>query len=351
MKKYLTLLVVFSQFAFAGGKRTFSVMTYNLENLFDTVHDEGKKDWTYLPLAFKQTSQEVQDYCNSLSNEWYKKSCLELDWSEEVLDSKISNVSKVIKEYNHGLGADILVFQEIENINALTLLQKKGLKHMGYKELVLIEGPDSRGIDVAIMSKFPLKSKRLHEVSMKPYSDRVTRGILEATFQVFDKTVTVFANHWPSQANPDGTRLNASNVLVAQALKATGDIVIAAGDFNTVEDDEINALKLNIQPYFVDVEKKGRQQSRFSAPGTHWYRGEWESLDKIFVLKRSLRNLKGINHSSFRIVYENFMLRDLEWTNRDTGETRTDKNIPHRFNPETGLGFSDHLPVGIDFTL
>ena len=28
---------------------SFTVMTYNLENLFDTVHDKDKLDWPYLP--------------------------------------------------------------------------------------------------------------------------------------------------------------------------------------------------------------------------------------------------------------------------------------------------------------
>src|SRR5690606_36364286 len=42
-----------------------SVMAYNLENLFDTSHDEGKEDWTYLPLAFKCSSKQVQKYCQA----------------------------------------------------------------------------------------------------------------------------------------------------------------------------------------------------------------------------------------------------------------------------------------------
>ena len=27
----------------------FTIMTYNVENLFDAVHDEGQNDWEYLP--------------------------------------------------------------------------------------------------------------------------------------------------------------------------------------------------------------------------------------------------------------------------------------------------------------
>ena len=326
-------------------------MTYNLENLFDTQHDVGKEDWTYLPKSFKDRSPQVQAYCQGLTNEYYQKTCFELDWSEKILDAKIHNLSQVIREYNNGAGADILVFQEVENKNVLKLLKERGLKGLGYKSLVLVEGLDKRGIDLAIMSKLSLFSKKLHKVSMYPYSNRQTRGVLEATFRINRKKITVFANHWPSQANPDGTRMNAAKVLVRRALKSRSDIVIAAGDFNTTEEDEQNALHSLVEKHFVDVEVKGRAHSPYKAPGTHWYRGHWESLDKIFVMKKSLRRIRGIKYDTFRILYEDFMLRDLEWTNRETGEVHLDRNIPHRFNSRTGEGFSDHLPVGVTINL
>lgn len=325
-------------------------MSYNLENLFDTQHDKGKKDYTYLPLRVKQSSKEIQAYCNGLSNEYYRKNCLELDWSDRVLEQKINNLSQVIKAFDHKKGADIVVFQEVENINALTLLRNKGLKGLGYRHLVLVEGPDSRGIDVAIMSRYPLIKQKYHQVSMKPYSSRTTRGILEATFNVDGKKVAVLANHWPSQANPDETRMNAAEVLIKNAQKIKADLVVATGDFNTVEDDVLNPLKLRMKYYFEDVEDKGRRATKISAPGTHWYKGKWESLDKVFVLKKSLKKVS-VDYSSFNIVHQAFMLRDLEWTDWDTGDVHFDRDVPHRFDTETGEGFSDHLPVGIRFLL
>ena len=65
----LSLLVwsLCSEYSEARSSQVISVMTYNLENLFDTLHDKGKEDWTYLPLAVKKSSQVVQDYCRSLS--------------------------------------------------------------------------------------------------------------------------------------------------------------------------------------------------------------------------------------------------------------------------------------------
>ena len=350
------LVLLFSLSAFSSGsnakRTTLSVMTYNLENLFDTKHDKGKKDWTYLPLKVKNSSAEVQAYCNGLSNEYYKKSCLGLDWSNSVLRKKIKNMAKVILSYNKGKGADIVVFQEVENLNVLKMLVSKGLRNKGYSYITLFDGPDSRGIDVGMISKYPVKSQKYHTINLAPHSTRSTRGILEVNYKVGHKSVTVFGNHWPSQANPDEARVIASNVLKDATANSKSDLVIATGDFNTSSDDALNGITLNVLPIYEDVEVQGRRMSNVVADGTHWWRGNWESLDKIFVAKKSLTK-KGIsvNYSAFDIVYLPFMVKDLEWQDRDTGNTNISENIPARFDPLTGSGFSDHLPVAVEFKL
>jgi endonuclease/exonuclease/phosphatase family metal-dependent hydrolase len=332
--------------------RPVSVMTYNLENLFDTKHDAGKSDWTWLPLIFKQSNKEAQAYCASMTNEYYKKSCLTLDWSKRVMNQKIKNLARVIRSYNGGRGADIIIFEEIENIQALRQLVSKGLSKQGYKYVSLIEGPDSRGIDIGMVSKFPITKQKYHILDLQPYSTRTTRGILEVEYRVGKKSLTVFGNHWPSQGNIDETRLLASELLSKLALKTKSDLVIATGDFNTLHDDQPHGLNLNILPIFEDVEVNARAKHKVEAQGTHWYRGEWSSIDKIFVLKSSL--LKGnasVNYKSFEIIYKPFMLLDVEWTDRNSGIIYTSKGTPNRFDPKTGQGYSDHLPVAVEFSL
>jgi endonuclease/exonuclease/phosphatase family metal-dependent hydrolase len=352
----ISSLVISTSCSFAASIKTttssFSIMTYNVENLFDTKHDEGKKDWSMLPLAFKKASAEVQAYCASMTNDYYKKTCLELDWSDEVLAIKIKQAAKVIRSFGNG-GADIVVFEEMENLNAMKLLVSQGLAGRGYEHFALIDGPDSRGIDVGLISRFPIISKKLHTIDLAPHSTRTTRGILEVEILVGGRTVTVFANHWPSQGNNDFTRLAASEILKKIALKSKSDIVIATGDFNTLHDDAPHAINTNVLPIFEDVEVLARRVSQVAAPGTHWYKGEWESLDKIFVLKTSLngRNAPTIDYKSFNILYLPFMLKDLTWTDRNTGTVNTDKNIPNRFDAVKGTGFSDHLPVAISINL
>ena len=286
-----------------------------------------------------------------MTNEYYKKSCLETDWSEKVMNQKIKNLSKVILSFDKGRGADIVVFQEIENINVMKLLIKRGLAKSGYKYTALIEGPDTRGIDVGIMSKYPIKSTKLHKISLAPHSTRTTRGILEAKIKIRKRFVTVFANHWPSQGNIDETRELASLVLKNAAMKVKSGLVVATGDFNTLHDDLPHGINNNILPVFEDVEVRARRVKDVAALGTHWYRGKWTSLDKIFVLKSSLSKTAQVDHKSYEILNHKFMLRDLEWTNRDTGNTEISSDIPHRYTSQSGEGFSDHLPVAIKFTL
>jgi hypothetical protein len=189
-------------------------------------------------------------------------------------------------------------------------------------------------------------------VSLSPYSVKTTRPILEVTLEIEEKKVTVFANHWPSQGNIDETRMLMAQRLKDLALVCTSDLVVAAGDFNTVSDDLLNGLTTHILPYFEDVETKGRYFSKEDAHGTHWHRGTWESLDKIFVLKRSLiNNGIRINYSSFDIIKKAFMIRDLRWTDYDTSTDHFSMDVPLRFNSRSGEGFSDHLPVAVGFDL
>ena len=77
-----------------------SVMSFNVENLFDTVHDENRSDWTYLPLTTKQKPDFAKN-CASQTG-WRQKECLEMNWSEDVLKAKMENLSKVVLNVDAG---------------------------------------------------------------------------------------------------------------------------------------------------------------------------------------------------------------------------------------------------------
>ena len=54
------------------------------------------------------------------------------------------------------IDADVLAVQEVENRFYLDRVVRALLPDMGYREVVLFEGNDRRGIDVAILSRFPV---------------------------------------------------------------------------------------------------------------------------------------------------------------------------------------------------
>jgi endonuclease/exonuclease/phosphatase family metal-dependent hydrolase len=232
--------------------------------------------------------------------------------------------------------------QEVENINVLRMLNDRG--GLGYRTVVLLEGDDQRGIDVGIMSKFPVVgTPKLHYID--PSRRVKTRGILEVRLQVGSKVVAVFSNHWPSQGNPDELRILAAKKLLEVMPKAKADIRIAAGDFNTTEGDDPHGLNdILTKPkrglYFVDTNPLTKViEEMEQPPGTHWYQKKWEYLDRIFVDSRSAGNLD----SEFSIHVKPFMMT--ERIVRERSGRETVHIVPFRFSAEEQSGFADHLPI------
>jgi hypothetical protein len=280
------LFILITSTAFA---KSISIMSYNVENLFDTVHDIGKEDYTYLPKVIKDNSQSIQNYCKQLSKESYIKSCLELDWNNTILKKKFKNIAKVVRSYNFGQGPDILVLEEVENQNVLNLLFNVELRKLGYKYAKLLEGEDSRGIDNGIISKYPIISSKMHKINLTGVAKK-TRGILEVNISDNNKIISILANHWPSQGNPTKARLISARTLKKIANNLDSDLIVAVGDFNTVPSRDIpNPLTTIIEKSFIDSESVARRFGKTLNPGTHWFAGHWGSLDKFYVLKSSLR--------------------------------------------------------------
>ena len=340
MKYFVAIFSLLSTCVFA---KTFTVMSYNVQNLFDSKHDVGKDDYTYLPLSLKSSSPEVQRQCNLIQNEYWRESCLKTDWSKQVVNEKISNLCKVIASTS----PEIVFLQEVENKSILKKMFDSPACGKAYKYLSPLEGPDSRGIDVAVASKFPIVSEKLHKVDLEGIA-KPTRGILEVKININGKSLTAFTNHWPSQANPSMARYKAAELLVERALGVNSDIVVAAGDFNTTSSDSPNGINLVVRPHTFDSELKARESGVRVFPGSHWYRGHWGSLDKMFVFTQASGKIIP-DYKSFRILSADWMLRTRKWTDYDTGEVSFHE-VPNSFSWKNRQGFSDHLPLVMKFS-
>ena len=75
--------------------RTFKVVSYNVENLFDLTKD-GTEYTEYIP------------------NTGY-------GWTKDIVDIKVANIAEVIKD----LRADVVALQEIESKRSLIFLHNK----------------------------------------------------------------------------------------------------------------------------------------------------------------------------------------------------------------------------------
>lgn len=316
--------------------KTLKVMQYNVENFFDTKFDSGTSDYTYLPLTVKKTLPNHSKLCKQMGSQNFVRECLNLDWNELKFNHKAQNVAKVIRSFDTTeSGADIVILQEVENLNVLDAIIAQGLSNLGYVSKVLIDGDDDRGIDVAVISKFPVISAERHPILIN--GTRLdTRGILEVHLNVDGKKVVVFANHWPSQSNPTAQRVASAEVLSERAESVNADLIIAAGDFNTLSSESpypFNSLK-----NFDDAEAEARRLGVKMNGGTHYYQGEWSSLDHIFIHRNSTMTS---NFQKFQILDRSFLLRK---------DSRSGDMIPYRSNHQNGEGFSDHLPMGMEFT-
>lgn len=329
--RFITLLALLITFSVEA--KPLKIMSYNLENFFDTSFDEGTEDFTYLPLATKRSLPGHADYCRAISSDFFRDQCQNLDWNEAKFTKKILGLSRVIKSYDaSGKGPDILIVQEVENKNVLSKLVSKGLKGMGYQHIELLEGDDKRGIDVGVISRYPITRSAIHSLIVN--GERVdTRGILEVEIQVENQIIVIFNNHWPSQSNPTSQRVASAQQLqqLAQRHIKRADLIIAAGDFNSVKTE--SPYPLSLLTDFVDLEAKARSTGRTIHPGTNYFRGEWGSLDRIFVHKSSALRA---DLDTFEIMNRDFVLRPLNGV-----------MIPNRFNHETAEGFSDHLAIAV----
>lgn len=332
MKKIFLVLPLL--LSFHTEAKSLKVMQYNAENFFNTGFDEGTDDYTYLPLFLKHSLPGQAAYCETLKGN-FRQACLNLDWTDEKFESKALNIAKVIRAFDaSGRGPDVIVLEEVENEEVLKEIIKKGLPNLGYNYKVLIEGDDSRGIDVGVISRFPVISSKRYPIYVD--GQRLdTRGITEVVLNVEGKKVAVYGNHWPSQNNPVTQRIESAKTLMKAADAMSADLVIALGDFNTIPKDTPSPFAFLTN--FIDSEKEARKLNPSLHPGTHYFRGEWTSLDKIFVHKSSRLQA---DYKTYRIVKEPFMM---------TTDAQSGQSIPLRSDANRGTGFSDHLPIGIEF--
>ncbi len=324
----ITSLFLFN-FSYAQNK-SYSILFYNVENLFDTIKDEQKNDNSFLP-----------------ENEKYH-------WNTAKYLHKLENISKVIANINENL-PDIIGFAEVENRSVLEdLFQEKLLKKANY-QIVHFESSDMRGIDVALAYKkecFNLLYERNVTIKYHPNSKYKTRELLYVKgVTAFNDTLHLFVNHWKSRmggvAKTEEKRIRYATIVkelsdsIMQADKNPSIIIM--GDFNDNPDNKSISEILGAKK----PERKICNQSFYNlmyssydeGEGTLYYKS-WELYDQIIVSGNLFCKKKGIQKPKASIFKPEWLLYD------DNGTL-----IPYNsyYKGKYISGFSDHLPVYIEF--
>jgi len=316
-----------------------SVMTFNTENLFDHLHDKNREDFTFLPLSAK-SNPEIAQGCQALKG-YYQRECFETDWNEQMVEKKLKNVAEVIQSVEGTRGPDILILIEVENENILTQLNKKHLLSSEYQTQVLIEGPDERGIDVAVLSRFPLQGQaQLHKIPYKgqtpedqKWMDR-SRGVLEVPLKLPDgQKITVFAAHFPSQRNPRYWRAQSVAFVKAKLEQMKDEMAVVGGDLNISQDeeDEVGFFGKELASVATVAHLVGCDH----CDGTHEYRSTWSFLDTLLFSQA----LSEKGKAPYRFIKESVDV--VKYTPNHLFKGRS----PRRFDKKTGEGVSDHFPV------
>jgi len=165
------------------------------------------------------------------------------DWTADILNKKIQNLSWVISQMNSNKGPDILGVCEIENKYVLELLiQNLTLPERNYG-IIHSDSPDNRGIDVAFIydkQKYKFNDKEFFEHPIvKRYA---TREIIQATLTTMQgNEIVLVGNHWPSRSSgqyeSEPFRIIAGETLSyfierIQAIKGDDAAIVVMGDFN-----------------------------------------------------------------------------------------------------------------------
>jgi len=154
---------------------------YNLENLFDTLDTPGVNDFEYTPAGPKQ---------------WNTKKYLE----------KLDNLSKAIAEIGTEftpLGAVIIGVSEVENRDVLVDLAAQGPIASRNYEIVHYDGPDKRGVDVALLYQpryFTVTNSKSYRLIVPGRDDFFTRDQLLVSGVMDGDTIHIIVTHWPSRS-------------------------------------------------------------------------------------------------------------------------------------------------------
>lgn len=318
------LLLVLALFlpAICNGQNTLRVMSYNVENLFDTEDDPLAEDDEFLPDSFRH-------------------------WTPKRYSRKLKQIGRAISIAGEWDTPALVGLCEVENDSVMThLLRRTALRSYPYNYCISGRS-DRRGIRVALIyrrDKFAFIGQSSIRV---PVRGRPTRNILHVWGKISSgDTLDIIVCHFPSKsgggnAGEDG-RMRAATVMskLADSLSVhrAVPLVIAMGDFNDTPESKslIKAAGSSLCPLFAGSSKLA----------SYKYRGQWEQIDQIFI-HCGMKN----DNAKLRLIPQSPRVLNLPFLMIDESNRRSKRPFRTYSGRKYEGGFSDHLPVIADFLI
>ena len=330
---FITLQSLYSQ----KNVKSFLVVSYNVENLFDTINSPVVDDDEFTPSGT-------------------------LAWTYDRYTKKLNDLGRVILSIPGKELPALIGLSEIENRGVLEdLIKVRGIRKGEY-EIVHEDDQDPRGIECALLYRPDLFKYKSHEyvpIADPVDPDYLYRGILHVHGKGPDgSSLHIFVNHWKSRSG-DERETQRQRMFSAITLRKQMDMlmaresdfkVIIMGDFNDEPTNRsltngLSALNKRRNIQMGDYYNLFYDLHNIEGKGTYNYQGKWNMLDQIIVSYNLLDQERGLTtgYESGVILKEEWMLYESE----KYGESLPSATYG---GPEYYGGPSDHLPIYIVFT-
>ncbi|MCL2138359.1 MAG: endonuclease/exonuclease/phosphatase family protein [Treponema sp.] len=342
-------------------KDSIAIMTWNLQALFD-----GTEDGT-----------EYAEYFESEG------------WSQEKYRGRLNVISAAIEGMSER--PDIIAMQEVESSRVMHDLAE-ALSRFGYNWTHFANIP-GMALGVGLLSRFPLDETKSHsvyidgEIAPRPMLEArvLTSGKTAVEPEANDASIILFVCHWKSKLGgedvTESTRRASARIILRRIRElehSESNIpVIVMGDLNENHDEfyrrsgtdicallpddprsaqlvnlygldgsmETGAIISELQKDFIIISKQKPPVPKFFPDGvqmlyspwtddledgSYYYKNNWETIDH-FLLSGHLFDGTGWDYSSCKVI--------------NVPPFASAKGFPVAYNPRTGYGLSDHLPL------
>jgi hypothetical protein len=341
MKKIIFISLIFASISWSAQRIT--VMSWNVQNLYDTEHDDSKDDYEFLPKAHPLKEKG----CRETSREAYLESCLKTDWTREKLAVKYGQIKKYFSTLSKK--PEIVALTEVENIQVVQELARI----LGYTGAAISHWSDRRGLSTAVIFNqtqgLRYKSTKSFHVLQGPRR----RPVFQVAFEFNQKPLHIYVNHWTAgvemqQPHPIALALR-THIEAEASMLRTPPFSVALGDFNVRDPDYNIAMIPLVDPSWylrlIDLHPLSRQYSIPTPPGTYYFypNNTWSMFDRILVSRHFFADL-GLKIPINRFRIDSSVSRSVRQQDGTIVE-----GVPFRYNHNESnpdkAGLSDHFPV------